>query len=525
MDTYTTNNENSSLNHDLPTEVIRLNCHERIQHLLVFVTFILLVVTGYMLKLPETWILKLGDWGPVIFHYRGLTHRIVGVAMILAAMYHVAYLVACKDGRSFMKGMIPTWKDAKDIVHNIGYYLGRRKEPPKFARFDYREKAEYLALVAGTIIISVTGILLWSEDYWGKFVLDLSILIHGMEAILATLAIIVWHFYAVHWKPGQFPMSRVWIDGKMSAHHLKEEHPLQYEELVQAGKLAPVEDTDPHHHEPQPKGLKRGMLELASLGSIFFFAFISVLLMKLLYFPPAATSGIQAAGGGKFVEFISTEDLKKTDTHFHNVDKTVKLVIASPPICVTCHGTLPHGKSPDIRSFLNMHNYFMACETCHIRQDDSPGIVRYEWYDNLTEEKVLTIDENKFGNYGARLVPVATLDGESRRLDLPTNPDFIREYLAQKDNLTPEEQAKAKVILHRHMSKKPLQCTECHGREPYIQFAAVGYSRLRSESLYRTEVADMIDRYMKFYLPTMFDSDLMKQQKMQELQVEDRSTD
>ena len=74
----------------------------------------------------------------------------------------------------------------------------------------------------------MTGILLWSEGYWSKFALDLSILIHGMEAILATLAIIVWHFYAVHWKPGQFPMSKVWIDGKMSNHHLQEEHGLQY---------------------------------------------------------------------------------------------------------------------------------------------------------------------------------------------------------------------------------------------------------------------------------------------------------
>jgi formate dehydrogenase gamma subunit len=522
MDTYTSKEHQNNVNPELPTEVIRLNCHERIQHLVVFLTFFLLVITGYMLKLPETWILKLGPWGEVIFYYRGLIHRICGVAMILGALYHGVYLFACKDGRSFLKDMIPTWKDAKDIAHNIAYFLGRKSEPPKTARFDYKEKAEYLALVAGTIIISVTGIFLWSEQSWSKFVLDLSILIHGMEAILATLAIIVWHFYAVHWKPGQFPMSRVWIDGKMSNVHLKHEHRQQYEELVEAGKLAPVEESAAH--EEKPGGMKRAILEFASIGSMAVCAVVMVLLLKLLYFPPAATQGTKAFAESKFIEFIPNEQLKKTDTHFHNTDETVKLVIASPPICVTCHGTLPHGKSPDIRSFLNMHNYFMACETCHIRQEDAPGIVRYEWYDNLTEEKVMHIEEEKFGNYGARLVPVATVEGESRRLDLPTNPQFIEEYMAQKDTLTPEEQAKAKVILHRHMSKKPLQCTECHGREPYIHFVSVGYTRKRAESLYRTEVADMIDRYMKFYLPTMFDSDLIKQQKMQELQMEDRST-
>ncbi len=523
------NNDGSGMNpnRELPTEIIRLNCHERIQHVLVFVTFIILVITGYMLKLPEKWIIGMGEWGELVFAYRGLAHRICGVAMILTSLYHLAYLMVCKDGRSFMMAMIPSWKDAKDIVHNIGYYLGTKPQPPKFKRFDYREKAEYLALVAGTMIISVTGIFLWSEAYWGKFVLDLSLLIHGMEAILATLAIIVWHFYAVHWKPGQFPMSRIWIDGKMSAHHLKAEHPLQYEELVQAGKLAPVDESG-HGHGPgdshHSKSFGRRLLELMSLSSIFFFAFVSVLLLKMLYFPPASTSATQPKGDGKLMEFISSVQAKKTDTHFHNTDETVKLTISKPPICVTCHGTLPHGKSPDVRSFLNMHNYFMACETCHIRQADAPGTVRYVWYDNLSENVVPAIDESKNGNYGARLVPVANVNGNLRRLDEPTNPDFIKEYIAQKDNLNPEEQARAKVILHRDMSKKPLQCTECHGREPYINFVQVGYSQKRAESLYRTEVADMIDKYMKFYLPTMFDSDLMKKQKMEELQVEDRST-
>ncbi|MDH3327964.1 MAG: cytochrome b/b6 domain-containing protein, partial [Desulfobulbaceae bacterium] len=416
METY--NDSMDKQNNNPPTEVIRLNCHERIQHVMVFATFVLLVITGYMLKLPETWILKLGPWGETIFYYRGITHRVCGVAMIFGALYHAVYLFVCKDGRSFLKDMIPTWKDAKDVVHNIAYYLGRKSEPPKTVRFDYREKAEYLALVAGTIIISVTGIFLWSEVYWSKFVLDLSILIHGMEACLATLAIIVWHFYAVHWKPGQFPMSRVWIDGKMSNEHLRHEHGQLYEELVEAGKLAPVDESAHAHHEEKPKGLMRGLLEIMSLGSIFFFAFISVLLLKLLYFPPAATSRTQEVDQGKLMDYISSEQTKKTDTHFHNTDKTVELVIAQPPICVSCHGTLPHGKSPDIRSFLNMHNYFMACETCHIRQVDVPeGVVRYEWYDNITEEKVLTIDETKFGNYGARLVPVASVNGQSRRLD------------------------------------------------------------------------------------------------------------
>lgn len=513
---------------ELPREIVRLNKSERIQHLLTFVTFVLLVITGYILRLPEEWILKLGSWGEPVFYWRGIIHRVCGVLMIATGVYHVIYLFACKEGRSFGKDMIPVWKDVKDIIHNLAYYLGKRPEPPKFRRFDYREKAEYLALVAGTIIISVTGIILWSEEYWSKFALDLSILIHGMEAILATLAIIVWHFYAVHWKPGQFPMSKVWIDGKMSAHHLLEEHPLQYEQLVAEGKLAPVEETEELQHEEtgRRKGFGRRIAELVSLCSLLFCIVVSVLLLKILYFSssPSLVTPEQAKTS-RFSNYVAPGMAKKTDTHFHNVDDTVKLVIAKQPICVTCHGTLPHGKSPDIRSFLNMHNYFMSCETCHIRRADVQSEVAYLWYDNMTEELVTKIDETKYGNYGARLVPVTTLNGELRRLDQPSNPDFIKEYLAQKDNLTPEEQGEAKVILHKDMSKKPVQCVECHRRDPYIDYVAVGYSKKRAESLYRTEAADMIERYMEFYLPTMFDPGSAKKQKMKKLEVEDRSTD
>ena len=521
------NNATATPTESLPTEIMRLNFQERMQHLFTFVTFVILVITGYMLRIPEESILKLGQYGQTIFYYRGLIHRIAGVVMILTSIYHVVYLIVAKDGRSFFIDMLPTFKDIKDVIWNIAYYLGFRPTPPQFERFDYREKAEYWALVAGTIIISVTGILLWSEAYWSKFILDLSILIHGMEAILATLAIIVWHFYAVHWKPGQFPMNKVWIDGKMSAHHLKEEHALQYARLVAEGKLAPVEKTADHGGAPHLLGQKKfgqRLMEVTSFASIFFLAIVSFLLVKILYFPHNYTGQAQAAKNiSEFDQFMKKPDETETTHHFHNVDQTVHLAIANPPICLNCHGTYPHGKSPDIRSFLNMHNYFMACETCHVRREDVAGKVHYTWFDNQTEEVVNIVKSNN-GVYGARLVPVLSTGTEGvRRLDRSTNEQFAKEYMARKDTLTPEEQARAKVVLHRDISKKPLQCTECHSLNGYIDLAAVGYSRNRAESLYRTEVADMINRYMEFYLPTMFDPDLMKKEKMEKLRKEDRT--
>ncbi|MCK9295503.1 MAG: hypothetical protein M0P70_10510, partial [Desulfobulbaceae bacterium] len=326
---------------------------------------------------------------------------------------------------------------------------------------------------------------------------------------------------------GQFPMSRVWIDGKMSNHHLKIEHGAMYNRLVAEGKLAPVDEHE-HHGHHGPKTFRQVFVEFMTYCSIAFFIGVMFLLGKLLYFPPTYSAKAKTSPSNGFENLVKTEETKYI-RHFHNIDDTVTLKLASPQFCVTCHGTLPHSKAPDIRSFLNMHSYFMACEVCHDREENYSGKFNYVWYDNMTNEKVDKI-EGSNGVYGARLIPVLVSDSnngsEIRRMDEAEDPNFIKSYIAQKDILTPEEQGKAKVIIHKNMAKKPVQCTECHSsKQPYIDLARVGYSQKRAESLYRTEVADMINRYMQFYLPTMFDPDLMRKQKINELKMENRTTD
>jgi cytochrome b subunit of formate dehydrogenase len=140
------------------------------------------------------------------------------------------YLAFSKEGRGYFKDMLPGLQDAKDFLQNMSYYLQRGKKP-LFDRFNYKEKLEYWTGWIGNIIITVTGFFLWFQEFFPKFIFDLSILIHTMEAILASSAIMVWHFYEVHLKPGKFPMSNVWLDGKISEHELEEEHPLQYEKV------------------------------------------------------------------------------------------------------------------------------------------------------------------------------------------------------------------------------------------------------------------------------------------------------
>jgi cytochrome b subunit of formate dehydrogenase len=135
-----------------------------------------------------------------------------------------------------VKALIPKLKDLQDVIQMLRYYLGIAKEKPKFDRYNYIEKAEYWALIWGTVVMSVTGFILWFENislrFLPKWITDVSTVIHLYEAILATLAILVWHFYFQFLDPHVYPMNTTCLTGKMKAEDYKEEHPLDYERLT-----------------------------------------------------------------------------------------------------------------------------------------------------------------------------------------------------------------------------------------------------------------------------------------------------
>ncbi|MEE8552497.1 MAG: cytochrome b/b6 domain-containing protein [Desulfobacterales bacterium] len=219
---------------------IRLNISERVQHGFFVASFIVLVITGFMLKIPEDIVNKLGEAGKTIFYYRGISHRTAGIIMILVSIYHMYYLILTSAGRRWLVDMLPKLKDLTDMIRNIRYYLGLRDTPPEFDRFCYKHKLEYLALFAGTSLMAITGLLMWAESFWSKFILDLSTIVHGMEAILACLAIIVWHLYEVHLRPHKFPIDNMWITGVIDEEEMKEEFPLHYKKIMDEPELKKI---------------------------------------------------------------------------------------------------------------------------------------------------------------------------------------------------------------------------------------------------------------------------------------------
>jgi formate dehydrogenase gamma subunit len=222
-------------------KVIRMSLQFRVQHLLLTILLTVLAVTGFALMYHENslaqWIIRME--GGV--HNRGIVHRIAAVLLMANLVHHVFYMLFSREGKQELLLLFITKRDIDDFLRSLRYNLGTAEEYPRFGKYGYKEKFQYWGAAAGIVLISLTGLMLWGEEFsmrlFPKFVLDLAIIIHGYQGLLAFLILFLWHLYNVHLHPSVFPMNPSWITGKVSVEWLREEHPLEYEKLKEEGVL------------------------------------------------------------------------------------------------------------------------------------------------------------------------------------------------------------------------------------------------------------------------------------------------
>lgn len=230
-------------------EVPRMNLKFRVAHGLVVLSFVTLVITGFALKFPDAaWVKAFQEFDPTS-QYRGLAHRVAAVVISAATVFHLVHLAVVKHDRVILKELWPRLQDAKDIVAMFRFNLGLSRTRPTFGMFGYAEKMEYWAYMWGTVVMAVTGLILWANT-WSlrhlpKWVSDAATAAHWYEAILASLSILVWHWYLVIFDPDVYPMDKAWLTGKTSADHVRETRPEYYQALMARLEAREPEDEAP----------------------------------------------------------------------------------------------------------------------------------------------------------------------------------------------------------------------------------------------------------------------------------------
>ena len=212
--------------------------------------------------------------------------------------------------------------------------------------------------------------------------------------------------------------------------------------------------------------------------------------------------------------------------HFHHIGFTIKQDKTS--ICVRCHGNSPHVESKEIRAFLNMHSFYLACETCHSIPEDGEPPWEFSWYNKSTgkpsenptvmsdiEDSYKSSKEKNgypvYGDYGAKIAPVINVFGKLALLHDEEDMAMVERYIVERDNLDPEQKTLRTNIIHRKKSVRTVECRSCHQEQaPYIPFSKLGYPPTRLRELFNNPVVGMLQKYKEFYIPSSLSPAFLK---------------
>lgn len=224
-----------------PTKFKRFTRTQRLEHVLLFTSFTTLVITG----LPQLYSLTL--WGSILIWLLGgiesvrIIHRAAAVVLMLETIYHGGVVTYKVLVQRVALTMMPSWQDIKDGFQALGYNMWLAKTPPRMGRYTFGEKVEYWAVIWGTVIMVITGFMLWNPIATTRFFPGQAIpaakAAHGGEAILAILSIVTWHVYHVHIKH----FNRSIFTGHISRHEMEEEHPLELAAIEAGVQERPVD--------------------------------------------------------------------------------------------------------------------------------------------------------------------------------------------------------------------------------------------------------------------------------------------
>lgn len=220
--------------------VLRFDVWQRIAHGVMALSFTTLVLTGWPLSAAG-----IGASQSLVRAFGGLEtvgwlHRVAAIGLIAACVIHLVYLIILVARGKLRLSMLPKPKDIFDLFANLAWFVGLREERPKYDRFSYFEKFDYWAVFWGCVIMIGSGAVRWFPDfvlqYSPTWVYEIAFLAHTDEALLAALAIFVWHFYNVHLRPAVFPMSWVFLTGRMTLEEHAEEHGAEFDAWQKAAK-------------------------------------------------------------------------------------------------------------------------------------------------------------------------------------------------------------------------------------------------------------------------------------------------
>ena len=283
-----------------PKRFLRFELSQRIEHLVMLISFTILAITGLPQKFADAQISigffrLFGGIEPV-----RVIHRTSAIILMLVSIYHVIGMLYRLIVKRVSWSMLPGFEDFKDLYQDLLAYFGLSDEKARYGRYSYAEKMEYLAVVWGVVIMAITGFMMWNPILTtrllpGQFI-PAAKAAHGAEAILAVLAIILWHFYHVHLQH----FNRSMFTGYLNEHEMEEEHPAELER-IESGRV---------HRDPPPDVISRRQRVFLPIAGVL----SALMLAGVAFFVTGEQTSIETVPPGETVDIFVTAVPEPTPT-------------------------------------------------------------------------------------------------------------------------------------------------------------------------------------------------------------------
>ncbi len=232
---------------------VRLNPRENGQHIALLLLFMLLAVTGFM-AYATAGLSEQAAVRNIQLFIRSWTHRLAGIGLILLAVNHLYYVASTSAGRRLFVDMLPRLVDVSELAGTVLYYAGLRSQQPPSDRFNFRQKTVYYALWIGTTLLTLSGVALWTGQYLDKFVVDVALVVHSMEAVLACLILMVRHLWDVYVRREEIPLTWTLRVPPADEEQMKEEFALHYDKVMADPDLQSIYVWEPSEDEEDSDG-------------------------------------------------------------------------------------------------------------------------------------------------------------------------------------------------------------------------------------------------------------------------------
>ena len=263
---------------------VRFDVFQRIEHIIFLISFSILGLTGLVQKYSASPISQaiMQAFGGI--ENTRLVHHVAAFVMLWVSLYHIIAVLYRIYVLRVPWSMLPVMDDFKHLYQDVLYFFGVRKHRAYYGRYNYAEKAEYLAVVWGTIVMALTGFMMWNPITTTNFlpgeVIPAAKAAHGLEAVLAVLAIFIWHMYHVHIKR----FNKSMFTGKITHEEMEEEHPAELAEIV-AGK---------HWKRPDDESVRKRQVRFIPVAALIGLVMSGGILWFINVEPATAISTIPA---------------------------------------------------------------------------------------------------------------------------------------------------------------------------------------------------------------------------------------